>query len=105
MDEKLKKVYEKVIKDWPENEKTSFAIHDLQESERPLERLRKSRSEALSAQKLLALGIGRRIPRKSAINSAQEVLTKFKNVRGIACPSLDEVSQVKRRIFTHEMRL
>lgn len=101
MDKKSKKVYEKAIKDWPENERTSFAIHDLQESERPLERLRRSRSEALSAQELLALVIGRRIPRKSVMNSAQEVLTKFKNIRGIACASLEEVSQVKRRIFTH----
>lgn len=74
---------------------SSFTIHDLPQSERPRERLKRFGSEALSAQELLALIIGRGIPRKSVINIAQELLTKFKSIKGIAQATLEELSQIK----------
>jgi len=43
---------------------SSFTVRDLPKPERPRERLIKFGSEALSAQELLALIIGRGIPKK-----------------------------------------
>ncbi len=62
----------------------SFTIHDLPKPERPRERLQKFGAEALSAQELLALVIGRGIPKKSVINIAQELLARFGNIRAIS---------------------
>jgi len=60
----------------------SFTVHDLPKPERPRERLKKFGPEALSAQELLALVIGRGIPKKSVMNIAQELLTRFGNING-----------------------
>ena len=59
---------------------SSFTIRDLPKSERPRERLQKFGSEALSAQELLALVIGRGISKKSVMNIAQELLARFGNI-------------------------
>src|SRR3989337_4174804 len=75
--------------------KTSFTIHDLPKPERPRERLEKFGPEALSAQELLALIIGRGIPQKSVINIAQELLTRFGNVKAISQATIEELSQIK----------
>jgi DNA repair protein RadC len=56
---------------------TSFTIRDLPRSERPRERLQKFGPEALSAQELLALVIGRGISKKSVMSIAQELLVRF----------------------------
>lgn len=74
---------------------TSFTIHDLPKPERPRERLQKFGPEALSAQELLALVIGRGIPQKSVMNIAQELLAKFGNIKAISEASLEELSQIK----------
>lgn len=72
-----------------------FTIHDLPKSERPRERLQKHGAEALSAQELLALVIGRGISNKSVITIAQELLTRFGNIKAISEATLEELSQIK----------
>jgi DNA repair protein RadC len=74
---------------------SSFTVRDLPRQERPRERLQKFGPEALSAQELLALIIGRGIPQKSVINIAQELLAKFGNIKAISQATLEELSQIK----------
>ncbi len=74
---------------------SSFTIHDLPRPERPRERLQRFGPEALSAQELLALVIGRGIPKKSVMNIAQELLVKFGNVKAISQATIEELSQIK----------
>jgi len=73
----------------------SFTIHDLPKSERPRERLKSLGAEALSGQELLALLIGRGIPGKSAIAIAQELITRFGNVRSVASATMEELSTIR----------
>ncbi|MBM4433177.1 MAG: JAB domain-containing protein [Chloroflexi bacterium] len=75
--------------------KKSFTIHDLPVSERPRERLQKLGVEALSAQEILALILGRGISGESVMVTAQRLLSHFGNLKGIAAASLEELSQVK----------
>lgn len=73
----------------------SFTVRDLPKQERPRERLQKFGAEALSAQELLALIIGRGIPNKSVMNIAQELLAKFGNIKAISQATIEELSQIK----------
>ena len=75
--------------------KKSFTIHDLPASERPRERLQKFGVEALSAQEILALILGRGIAGESVMITAQRLLSQFGNLKGIASASVEELSQVK----------
>jgi len=75
--------------------KKSFTIHDLPISERPRERLQKFGVEALSAQEILALILGRGIAGESVVVTAQRLLSQFGNLRGIAGASVEQLSQVK----------
>ena len=75
--------------------KKSFTIHDLPISERPRERLQKFGAEALSAQEILALILGRGIAGESVTVTAQRLLSQFGNLRGIAGASVEGLSQVK----------
>jgi DNA repair protein RadC len=77
------------------NRESSFTVRDLPRQERPRERLQKFGPEALSAQELLALVIGRGIPKKSVMNIAQELLVKFGNIKAIGQASIEELSQIK----------
>jgi DNA repair protein RadC len=77
------------------SKETSFTVRDLPRQERPRERLQKFGPEALSAQELLALVIGRGIPKKSVMNIAQELLAKFGNIKSISQATIEELSQIK----------
>ena len=75
--------------------KESFTIHDLPISERPRERLQKFGVEALSAPEILALILGRGIAGESVMTTAQRLLSKFGNLKGIAGASIEELSQIR----------
>jgi len=75
--------------------KKSFTIHDLPTSERPRERLQKFGVEALSAQEILALILGRGIAGESVMVTAQRLLSQFGSLKGIANASVEELVQVK----------
>ncbi len=76
-------------------EKKSFTIHDLPVTERPRERLQRFGVEALSAQEILALILGRGIAGESVTVTAQRLLSRFGNLRGISVASVEELSQVR----------
>jgi DNA repair protein RadC len=74
---------------------SSFTVHDLPKTERPRERLKQFGPEALSAQELLALIIGRGVSKKSVMTIAQELLIKFGNIKAISEATIEELSQIK----------
>jgi DNA repair protein RadC len=79
----------------PPKDFTSMTIHDLPVSERPRERLQRLGAEALSAQEILALILGRGISGESVMVTAQRLLSQFGSLKGIAGASLEELSQVR----------
>jgi DNA repair protein RadC len=76
-------------------DKKSFTIHDLPVSERPRERLQKYGAETLSAQEILSLILGRGIAGESVVVTAQRLLSRFENLKGIGRASIEELSEVK----------
>lgn len=79
----------------PRRRFTSMTIHDLPVSERPRERLQRFGAEALSAQEILALILGRGISGESVMVTAQRLLSQFGSLKGIASASLEELAQVR----------
>jgi len=75
--------------------KDSFTVHDLPLSERPRERLLKMGSEALSAQEILALILGRGIKGESVMMTSQKLLSRFGSLKGVANASVEELTQTK----------
>ena len=75
--------------------KRFFTIHDLPLPERPRERLVELGAEALSAQEILALILGRGIRGESVMVTAQRLLSEFGSLKGISTASVEELSKVK----------
>ena len=75
--------------------KKSFTIHDLPKEERPRERLVKFGEQALSAQELLQLILGRGVAGESVIVTAQKLLAQFGSFQKLAEASIEELSSIK----------
>ncbi len=73
----------------------SMTIHDLPPADRPRERLQRLGVEALSAQEILAVLLGRGIAGESVMITAQRLLSQFGGLKGIAGASLEELSKVR----------
>ena len=75
--------------------KGSFTVHDMPIEERPRERLKRLGSDAVSAQELLAVVLGRGVAGQSVITLAQELLTRFGSLRGVIDASLEQLQEVR----------
>ncbi|MDD5127798.1 MAG: DNA repair protein RadC [Dehalococcoidales bacterium] len=73
----------------------SLTIHDLPPADRPRERLQRLGVEALSAQEILAIILGRGISGESVMVTAQRLLSQFGSLKGIAGASLEELAKVR----------
>ncbi len=73
----------------------SFTIHDLPEDERPRERLVQFGEQALSAQELLQLILGRGVAGESVAVTAQKLLSHFGNLQQLSEASIEELSSIK----------
>ncbi len=72
----------------------SFTMRDLPQGERPRERLQEFGSEALSAQELLALVLGRGVGGESVMTTAQKLLARFGSLQGVMQGSLEDLQSV-----------
>jgi len=73
----------------------SFTINDLPKEERPRERLVKFGEQALSAQELLQLILGRGIAGESVAVTAQKLLAQFGSLQKLSEASIEELSSIK----------
>ena len=73
----------------------SFTIHDLPKEERPRERLVQFGEQALSAQELLQLILGRGVAGESVAVTAQKLLAQFGSLQKLSEASIEELSSIK----------
>ena len=73
----------------------SFTIHDLPKEERPRERLVEFGEQALSAQELLQVILGRGVAGESVAVTAQKLLSQFGSLQKLAEASIEELSSIK----------
>jgi DNA repair protein RadC len=74
---------------------TTFTVHDMPKQERPRERLQRLGPDALSSQELLALIIGRGIPKRSVLDIAHELMRRFGSVHGMSKATIEELSAIR----------
>ncbi|HOS59182.1 MAG TPA: DNA repair protein RadC [Syntrophorhabdaceae bacterium] len=74
---------------------SSFTVRDMPKAERPRERLNRLGAEALSAQELLALIIGRGVSGRSVMTISQELMTEFGSIRAISEATIEQLSKIK----------
>ena len=70
-------------------------IKDLPPEQRPREKLLKEGAEILTDVELLAILIGKGIKGKSAIDLANEIISKYGSYKGIAGRDIEELKQIK----------
>ncbi|MEI6153938.1 MAG: UPF0758 domain-containing protein, partial [Deltaproteobacteria bacterium] len=87
------------------SKETSFTVSDMPKAERPRERLQIFGAEALSAQELLALIIGRGVSGKSVMTIAQELMIMFGSIRGVNEATIEELSGIKGIGFAKAVQL
>lgn len=75
--------------------KESFTVRDLPPEERPRERLAQLGAEALSAQELLAIVLGRGVKGESVTDLVQTLLKKFGNLRNMSAATLPQLRNIK----------
>ena len=73
----------------------SFTIHDLPKDERPRERLVKFGEQALSAQELLQLILGRGVAGESVAVTAQKLLAQFGSLQKLAEASTEVLFSIR----------
>lgn len=73
----------------------TFTINDLPKEERPRERLVKFGEQALSAQELLQLILGRGVAGESIAVIAQKLLSHFGSLQKLSEASIEELSSIK----------
>jgi DNA repair protein RadC len=72
-----------------------FTVKDLPQSERPRERMVSVGAEALSAQELLALVLGRGVQGESVLDTAQHLMHKFGSLDGVLNASLADLQTLR----------
>ncbi len=72
-----------------------FTLHDLPKSERPRERLVQFGEQALSAQELLQLILGRGVAGESVVVTTQKLLSHFGSLQKLTEASLEELYSIK----------
>lgn len=75
--------------------KKTFTIHDLPAMERPRERLSKLGVEALSAQEIISLILGRGTAGESVTILAQKLLSVFGNIKNMSAASPEQLMKIK----------
>lgn len=74
--------------------KKSFTIHDLPKEERPRERLENFGAQALSAQELLSLILGRGVRGESVMMTSQKILSRFGSLGALQEASLEDLKEI-----------